>query len=189
MDSNQKFHNFMTGFAAAVELDKRAAKEGCFVECVVLSAAVIDGTLRMGLILKHQLDTNTNDLLDELLYQEEDEKGISEREIYRRALTKRIITKETFDRLNSLYDLRNRVIHRYIISMITTKDVLDIACEYDSLKHEVSGHVAELEKEQIRLGVGMTVSGTSENLSETLEKVALSKHGDDNLAEALRNGI
>ncbi len=35
----------------------------------------------------------------------------------------------------------------------------------------------------------MSVSGTSENLSETLEKVALSKHGDDNLAEALRNGI
>jgi hypothetical protein len=73
--------------------------------------------------------------------------------------------------------------------MITTKDALDIACGYDSLKHEVSDHVAELEKEQIRLVVGMTVSGGSENLSETLEKVALSKHGDDNLAEALRNGI
>ena len=189
MDSGQKFHNFMTGFTAAVELDMRAAKEGCFVESVVLSAAVIDGTLRMGLILKHQLETNTNDLLDELLYQEEDEKGISERAIYRRALAKRIITQETNDSLNALYDLRNRVIHRYIISMITTKDVLDIACRYDSLKHEVSDHVAELEKEQIRLGVGMTVSGGSENLSETLEKVALSKHGDDNLAAALRNGI
>jgi hypothetical protein len=35
----------------------------------------------------------------------------------------------------------------------------------------------------------MTVSGGSGNLSESLEKVALSKHGDDNLAEALRNGI
>jgi len=179
----------MIGFTAAVELDKRAAMEGCFVECVVLSAAVIDGTLRMGLILKHQLETNSKDLLDELLYQEEDEKGVSEREIYRRALTKRIITQETYDTLNALYDRRNRVIHRYIISMITTKDVLDIACKYDSLKHEVSGHVAELEKEQIRLGVGMTVSGDSEYLSETLEKIAISKHGDDNLAEALRNGI
>lgn len=179
----------MTGFTAAVELDRRAAKEGCFVESVVLSAAVIDGTLRMGLILKHQLDTNTNDLLDELLYQEEGEKGISEREIYRRTLDKRIITQETYDSLNALYDLRNRVIHRYIISMITTKDVLDIACSYYSLKHEVSDHVAKLEKEQIRLGVGMTASGGSENLSETLGKVALSKHGDDNLAEALRNGI
>jgi hypothetical protein len=189
MDSSQKFHNFMTGFTAAVELDLRAAKQGCFVESVVLSDAVIDGTLRMGLILKHQLETNTNDLLDELLYQKEDEKGISEREIYRRALAKRIITQETYDRLNDLYDLRNRVIHRYIISMITTKDVLDIACGYDSLKHEVSDHVAELEKEQIRIGVGMTVSGSSENLTETLEKVALSKHGDDNLAEVLRNGI
>jgi hypothetical protein len=189
MDSGQKLHNFMSGFTAAVELDMRAAKEGCFVECVVLSAAVIDGTLRMGLILKHQLETNTNDLLDELLYQEEDAKGISEREIYRRALAKNIITQETYDSLSVLYDLRNRVIHRYIISMITTKDVLDIASKYHSLKHQVSDHVDELEKEQIHLGIGMTGSGYSENLSGTLEKVALSKHGDDNLAEALRNGI
>ena len=59
------------------------------MESVVLSAAVIDGTLRMGLILKHQLETNTNDLLEEFLYQEEEEKGISEREIYRRALAKK----------------------------------------------------------------------------------------------------
>jgi hypothetical protein len=73
--------------------------------------------------------------------------------------------------------------------MITTKDVLDIASKYHSLKHQVSDHVDELEKEQIRLGVGMTGSGYSENLSGTLEKVALSKHGDDNLAEALGNGI
>jgi hypothetical protein len=189
MDSNHRFHNFMVGFTAAVELDNRAATKGCFVECVVLSAAVIDGTLRMGLILKHQLETNSQDLLDELLYQEEDEKGISEREIYKRSLAKRIVTKETYDRLNDLYDRRNRVIHRYIISMITTKDVLDVAYAYDSLKHEVSDQVAELEKEQIRLGVGMTVSGNSENLSDTLERIAISKHGDDNLAEALRNGI
>ena len=35
----------------------------------------------------------------------------------------------------------------------------------------------------------MTVSGDSENLSETLEEIAIAKHGDDNLAEALRNGI
>ena len=178
----------MTGFTAALELDKRAAKEGCFVECVVLSAAVIDGTLRMGLILKHQLETNSKDLIDELLYQEEDGNGISERVIYRRALSKNIITQETHDKLSALYNRRNRVIHRYIISMITTKDVLDIAWEYDSLKHEVSDHVAELEKEQIRLEIGMTVSGESENLSETLEEIAIAKHGDDNLAEALRNG-
>jgi hypothetical protein len=179
----------MTGFTAAVELDKRAAKEGYFVECVVLSAAVIDGTLRMGLILKHQLETNSKDLIDELLYQEEDGKGIPEREIYRRALAKNIIAQETHDNLSALYNRRNRVIHRYIISMITTKDVLDIAWEYDSLKHKVSDHVAELEKEQIRLGIGMTVGGDSENLSETLEEIAIVKHGDDNLAEALRNGI
>ena len=49
------------------------------MESVALSAAVIDGTLRMSLLLMHQLETIANDLLDELLYQEEDDKGISER--------------------------------------------------------------------------------------------------------------
>jgi hypothetical protein len=57
MDIEEKFENFMRGFSAAAELDARAARLGCFVECVCLTASVIDGLLRMGLILKHQLDT------------------------------------------------------------------------------------------------------------------------------------
>jgi hypothetical protein len=34
VDKGEKFANFMVGFAAAAELDARAAKQGCFVECV-----------------------------------------------------------------------------------------------------------------------------------------------------------
>jgi uncharacterized protein YutE (UPF0331/DUF86 family) len=188
MDSSEKLHNFMKSFTAAVELDSRAAKQGCFVECVVLSATVIDATLRIGLILKHQLDTSTNSLLDDLLHQGEADKGIKEREIYRRSLSKQIIDQATFDKLNDLYNRRNRVIHRYCISLITTKDVLDIASEYDELKHEVSNFVAELEKEQIRLGVGMTLQGGTDGIADQVRDLALDKHGDDELANSLRNG-
>lgn len=189
MDYREKLHNFMKSFAAAVELGSRAAKQGCFVECVVLSAAVIDATLRMGLILKHQLDTSTNSLLDDLLHQEDADKVISEREIYKRSLSNQIIAQATFDKLNNLYSRRNRVIHRYCISLITTKDVLDIASEYEELKHEVSYFVAELEREQIRLGVGMTSQGGTDDVADQLRDLALGKHGDDGLANALRNGI
>lgn len=189
MDSWEKLHNFMKSFAATVELESRAAKQGCFVECIVLSAAVIDATLRMGLILKHQLDTSTNSLLDDLLHQEEADRGISEREIYRRSLSNQIIDQVSFDKLNNLYDRRNRVIHRYCISLITTKDVLDIASEYAELKHEVSDFVAKLEKEQIRLGVGMTVQDGTDNITNQIHDLALGKYGDDGLANALRNGI
>jgi uncharacterized protein YutE (UPF0331/DUF86 family) len=189
MDSWEKLHNFMKSFAAAVELNSRAAKQGCFVECVVLSAAVIDATLRMGLILKHQLDTSSNSLLDYLLHQEEADKGISERHIYKESLSNQIIDQATFDKLNNLYNRRNRVIHRYCISLITTKDVLDIASEYDELKHEVSAFVEKLEKEQIRLGVEMTSEGGTGDIADQVRDLALGKHGDDGLANALRNGI
>jgi len=73
--------------------------------------------------------------------------------------------------------------------MITTRDVLEIAWEYNIIKHQVSDQVAELEKEQIRLGVGMTKSGGSANLSERLLEIAIDKHWDCGLADVLRCGI
>lgn len=178
----------MQSFAAAVELDSRAAKEGCFVECVVLSAAVIDATLRMGLILKHQLDTSSSELVEKLLHQGEEDKMISERQIYKEALTESIINKATFDKLNALYDQRNKVVHRYVISQIKTSDVLDLAIEYDEIKHRVSNFVAVLEKEQIRLGIGMTVEGVGQDTAQQIVDLATGKHGNDLLADALRNG-
>ena len=189
MDPWERLKNFIKSFAAAVELDARAANQGCFVECVVLSAAIIDATLRMGLILKHQLDTSSNTLLDELLLQEEAGAIISERQIYRRSLSSQIIDQATFDRLENLYDRRNRVVHRYCISLITTKDVLDIASEYDSLKRQVSAFVEGLEKEQIRLGIGMTSQDVPGDIVEQIRDLALGKHGDDGLAKALRNSF
>jgi hypothetical protein len=189
MDPWERLKNFVKSFAAAVELEARAANQGCFVECVVLSAAIIDATLRMGLILKHQLDTSSNALLDELLLQEEADAVISERQIYRRSLSSKIIDRTTFDRLENLYDRRNRVVHRYCISLITTKDVLDIASDYDNLKHQVAAFVERLEKEQIRLGIGMTSQDVPGDVAEQIRDLALGKHGDDSLAEALRNSF
>ena len=37
---------------------------------------------------------------------------------------------ENFDSLNELYNLRNRVIHRYIISDIKSRDLVEIAGRY-----------------------------------------------------------
>lgn len=187
MNVEEKFQNFMQGFTAAVELDARAARQGCFLECVCLTASVIDATLRMGLILTHQLETGKADLLEELLHQGDSDGIVSEREIYRRALRRGVIDRDTFDELETLYKSRNRVVHRYIISGITTRDVLDIAMRLDVLKHRVSDHVAVLEEEQVRLGVGMTSRGEKPNVQDILD-MATGKHGDDGLTQALREG-
>jgi hypothetical protein len=189
MDVDEKFTSFMQSFAAAVELNARAMKEGCFVECVVLSASVIDATLRMGLILKHQLATSSSELVEAFLYQGEEDKMISERQIYKESLAKLIIGQATFDKLNTLYAQRNKVVHRYVISQIKTSDVLDLAMEYEEMQHRVSDFVAVLEKEQIRLGIGMTVEEVGEDATQQIVDLATGKHGNDLLADALRNGL
>jgi hypothetical protein len=189
MDVNEKFYSFMQSFCAAVELQSRAAKQGCFVECVVLTAAVIDATLRMGLILKYQIETSSNHLLEDILYQAEEDKAVSERNIYKESLAKGIIDEQTFNELNDIYRERNKVVHRYIISSITTLDILAIAEKYDALKHKVSDFVAVLEEEQIRLGVGMTINAIGKDSAKDISQLAIGKHGDDELARALREGF
>ena len=168
-----------------MELDSRAADAGCFIEVVVLSAAVIDGMLRIGLILKHQLDASVTEVLPELLYQGDADKAIPERLIYDRARDASIITSELHVTLNRLYDDRNRVVHRYVISSITTQDVLDIALRYEAAKREVTEAVSVLEAEQIRRGIGMTREGGTPDLVSPLDFAAV-KHGSDDLTRELR---
>lgn len=188
MDSaSDQFTRFMKGLAATAELHARAGQLGCFVESVCLCASMIDGALRMGLILKHQLDTRSTDLLPELLYQGETDSLISEREIYRRALQSGVIDQNTFDELNLLYDDRNRVIHRYIISEITTTQVLDIAIRYDKLKNRVSEHIWKIEAAQIREKTGMTVHDDKKFGLKELLQFAEDKHGSPGLAKKMRS--
>jgi len=176
----------MEGFSAAVELKGRAQQQGSFIESVCLSASIIDGVLRMGLILKHQLDTASDALLEELLHQAEEDAIVSERDMYRRARDAGIVDSATYTELEALYRDRNRAGHRYIISRITTADVLDIAIRMEALEGRVSDQVANLEEEQIRLGVGMTRRGNGAVDRDSVLHLAKRKHGNDELAKALR---
>ena len=44
------------------------------LECIVFSALIIDGLLRIGLIMKKQLDNNTSDIDESLLHQKNKDK-------------------------------------------------------------------------------------------------------------------
>jgi hypothetical protein len=186
-----KFSNFMNGITAAVQLLNRASKNGYFIEYICLAASVIDGLLRMGLILQHQLDTKSTDILDSLMYQSDEDKIVSERNIYKKALKKNIISRELFDELNDLYNKRNGVIHCYIISHITTKEVLDIGIEYGKIQQIVKSAVRKIEDEQIKKGIGMTVSGegaSKEEMEKIMDEMISEKHGDDILNKTLKRG-
>src|SRR6266478_3517873 len=129
----KRFKEFIVGFAAARELHSRAGTVGSFIECVCLGASLTDAMLRVGIILQHQLDNRTGEIPLDLIFQGEKDRQISEREIYRRALAISVIENGTFTRLQTLYDERNPVVHRYVISRITTSDVLNIAMEYEEI--------------------------------------------------------
>jgi hypothetical protein len=180
------FRQFMVGFAAAAELHTRASKIGAFVESVCLGASVLDAMLRVGLVLEYQLRTRTSEIPIELILQEPSDVAISEREIYKRSQAAGLIDQGLFDHLNELYNDRNRVIHRYIISRITTADVLNIAIAYEAVISKVAQVVTGLEQEQIVSGVGMTTAGPNCDRA-FLEQFAEEKHTKQ-LAEKLRGG-
>jgi hypothetical protein len=168
--------------------DGRAAKVGSFLESVCLGASLIDAMLRIGIILQHQLNNRTAEIPLDLIFQGEKYGAISEREIYRRALAISVIDNDTFTRLQGLYDERNRVVHRYIISRITTSDVLNTAIAYEQMITALSKRIYEIEEQQINEGVGITVRGPALEGDEgkrILEEIADEKH-TQHLAKLLR---
>ncbi|OGW19893.1 MAG: hypothetical protein A2Z82_04135 [Nitrospirae bacterium GWA2_46_11] len=182
----------MRGLSAAVQLSQRAVENGSFIESVCLAASVIDAQLRIGLILNHQLKTKSNDLIDELLCQIDDNKIVTERNIYKRALKENIIPQKIYEELNDLYHKRNKVVHQYIISDITTEEIVKIAAKYADTVHIIKDSIRNLENEQIRLGIGMTVSGNRVpdsirgKANEVMDKQSDEKHGNSNLAKIFR---
>lgn len=194
MDKEEnKFYNFMKGLGAASQLLYLAKNKGCFIECVCLSATIIDASLRIGIILKHQLDTKTNIIRTDLLFQSGEDKIVSEREVYKKALFAGVINQDIHDKLELLYKQRNKVVHRYIISEITTEKIILIAQEYDDVIDSIKKCLDELEIRQINEGIGMTKSGrevpieTIMNKEKIMNDMIREKHGNDFLDEKLKS--
>ncbi|MDA1088286.1 MAG: hypothetical protein O2901_14890 [Verrucomicrobia bacterium] len=146
--------------AAAMLLNKAYEKRAA-LECIVLQANLIDGVLRVGLILKQQLDTGSCAIDDLLLMQSDDDRAISERDIYRRALVAAVIDQPLFDDLSSAYGVRNRCIHRYLLSTTTYDDAIELVYRLDKLLRRVNAAVELLEEAQVQRGRGITVKGSA----------------------------
>lgn len=125
-----KFDRFIGSLAASHDLLSSAIDAESFIEIIAIAANQIDAYLRLSLIIAKQLNDKTNDIETRFLFQADGEKGITERNVFDHALKLDVIDKEAFDDLGGLYNLRNRVIHRYIISNIRTRDIVDIAGRY-----------------------------------------------------------
>lgn len=150
-----RFDLFMASMAATIDLKNRAVRNGSFIEYVVLTANYIDALLRLSIILKNQLE-NRNKAIDiNFLFQCGTERPKMEKNIYNITLSRGIITKTLHEELYSLYNERNKVVHRYIITDIRTRDLLDIAKRYYELEEKVGGIVSELEQDQFKQKIGI----------------------------------
>ena len=186
-----KHDNFLASLIASYDLLNNALESDSYIEMIVLLANQIDAFLRLSIILKEQLETETDDIEVKYIFQGDNEWGISEREIYKKAKEMEIIDGETFKELNELYDLRNRVIHRYIISFIKTRDIVKIAYKYLGLNEKIRLVLKSYEEMQFGKGFGIYGCGYTINdgLDETEYKRAYSWANDKHLIEKLKRKL
>lgn len=158
MSKHNKFENFLLSFGAARLLLQKAHNNGSLIEGLILYASLVDGFCRICLVLREQVDTNSADI-DERYIHQGDKKNFSEREIYRLAYRKKIITKKIFEEMNDLYDIRNRIVHRFFLSEVKYSCLEEVCGRYELLYNQLWQTTHDLETLQIKKGVGMTAEG------------------------------
>lgn len=150
-----KFDRFTGSLAASHDLLNTAIEAGACIEIIAIAANQIDAYLRLSLVVAKQLEEKTDDIETRYLFQADGEKGIIERKIFEDAFKFRVIDLEAFDNLNELYNLRNRVIHRYIISNIRSRDLVEIAGRYLSALEKTRLTLRDFEQKQAAVPYGV----------------------------------
>jgi len=187
----KKHDNFIGSLIASHDLLERAYENESHIELVVILANQIDAFLRSAIILHKQLSFKTNDIEIKYIFQGEGEKGIAERQIYSIAKELNIIDEKIYNDLNHLYDQRNKVIHRYIISFLKTRDILELAYDYTMIKEKI--RVILQQYEEMQFGKGFGIYGrrfSKENIfNEQDYKRANSLINDKHLIEKLKKKL
>lgn len=150
-----KFDRFTGSLAASHDLLNSAIEAESCIEIIAIAANQIDAYLRLSLVIAKQLNEKTDDIEIRYLFQADGDKGIMERRIFDDALGANVIDQETFDDLSALYNLRNRVIHRYIISNIRTRDLVEIAVRYLNAVEKIRLILRDFEQIQAAVPYGV----------------------------------
>jgi len=169
--NSYRFSMFIKGVAAAALILRKAVRNGSFIEATCLIANNIDALLRTGIVLKKQIISRNSVIDNEWIYQGPNDKRKSEKDIYKKSKEMGIIDADIFNELCSLYNYRNKIVHRFIISEITIAEMEKFTRIYYDLQKRINKIVFDIESEQIRLNVGMTRLGnkSSDETKELIE--------------------
>ena len=143
--ASERYKKFLVSLATAKDLENRAGESGSFIELVAILANQVDALLRIAIMLTNQINNKNNEIDISLIYQSWDWEQISERWIYKKSHKLWILDWNLCDRLQKLYDERNKVIHRYIITDLRTEDVLRIAIKYHEIRNLIEQKISEIE--------------------------------------------
>lgn len=170
--NSYRFEMFLQGIGASALILNRAIENKSFIEATCLFATQIDSLLRIAIVLQKQI-LNKNDTIDrEWIYQGPEDKRKTEKDVYKTAKELNIIDDEVLKELFRLYEDRNRVIHRFIISEITLADVEQIAYRYLLVLNTIAEIVDNLEGEQIKLNIGITIQKPGDHLGDKSHNLA-----------------
>lgn len=150
-----KYDQFLASLGASHDLLNSAVESESNIESIIVSANIIDAYLRLGIVITKQLRDKTDEIDIKYLFQAESERGLMERAVFRDALEFGVIKQSTVDELSELYNLRNRIVHRYIISPIKTRDMIPVVGRYLKTLEEVRLILREIENSQIGMGSGI----------------------------------
>lgn len=152
--SFDRFEKFNASLAASFDLKTKALNNHSFIELIIINANQIDAYLRLCIVLKIQISENTSLFNLKYLYQGKKDKPLFEKKIYDQAKELNIISDKQHKKLYTLYNLRNNVVHRYIITDIKTKEIREIGYQYELLCEEIRIVLADIETEQFEKKVG-----------------------------------
>jgi len=164
--AHARFDKFMVSLLASVDLMNRAIDNGSSIELVIIYANQIDALLRLSLILEKQLKDSSKEIDISLIFQGEKDRPILEKAIYKQSLDDDVIDQVMFDKLQKLYDSRNKVVHRYIISDLKTNDIVNLVVGYMDIRSVLGKKIAALENEQYKRKIG--IYGNESNPTDSI---------------------
>lgn len=150
-----RYEKFVASLAASFDLKNHAIENESYIELIIVIANQIDAYLRQSLLMKKQIDLKTNEIDIVFLYQGDEDKAITERQIYKLAKDQGLTSQALFDKLETLYKKRNKIVHRYIISDLKTNELLDMFDEYEMVCEEVRLVLKSMEDLQFAEKIGI----------------------------------
>lgn len=185
------YYKFEAALAASFDLKESALKSSSLIEFILVVASQIDSYLRLCIVMKKQLNRSSDEFEQKYFYQSEQCKPITERAIYKEAKALGVISENNFERLSNLYDLRNKIVHRFIISDIRTRDLVGIAIGYDDVSEEIRLVMRKLEDLQrsTKVGINKDSAVPDEEIDKDEVRFLFANVNDKHLLEKYKRDV